>query len=47
MVLVLLFQILEILNEGKHLPENMVLQLILARLNSPDVEHYGNELTCR
>ncbi|XP_026196504.1 adenylate kinase 9 isoform X2 [Anabas testudineus] len=39
-------EILEILSEGKSLPEDMVLQLILARLNSSDVEHYGYVLSC-
>ncbi|XP_067338079.1 adenylate kinase 9 [Channa argus] len=39
-------ELLEILSEGKSIPEDMVLQLILARLNSPDVEHYGYVLSC-
>ncbi|XP_028996681.1 adenylate kinase 9 [Betta splendens] len=39
-------EILEILSEGKTLPEDMVLQLILDRLNAPDVEHYGYVLSC-
>ncbi|XP_031726212.1 adenylate kinase 9 isoform X2 [Anarrhichthys ocellatus] len=39
-------ELLNILSEGKSVPEDMVLQLILARLNSPDVEHYGYVLSC-
>ncbi|KAK9531540.1 hypothetical protein VZT92_010959 [Zoarces viviparus] len=39
-------ELLNILSEGKGVPEDMVLQLILARLNSPDVEHYGYVLSC-
>ncbi|KAK2856221.1 hypothetical protein Q5P01_004956 [Channa striata] len=39
-------ELIEILSEGKSIPEDMVLQLILARLNSPDVEHYGYVLSC-
>ncbi|XP_068433457.1 adenylate kinase 9 isoform X2 [Clinocottus analis] len=39
-------ELLNILSEGKSVPEDMVLQLILAKLNSPDVEHYGYVLSC-
>ncbi|XP_036406140.1 adenylate kinase 9 [Megalops cyprinoides] len=39
-------KILEILNEGKSLPEEMVFRLILNKLQSPEVEHYGYVLSC-
>uniref|UniRef100_A0A667Z4H0 Uncharacterized protein n=1 Tax=Myripristis murdjan TaxID=586833 RepID=A0A667Z4H0_9TELE len=39
-------KLLDILSEGKSIPEDMVFQLIIARLNSPDVEHYGYVLSC-
>nr|XP_040016288.1 adenylate kinase 9 isoform X3 [Gasterosteus aculeatus aculeatus] len=39
-------ELLNILSEGRSVPEDMVLQLILARLNSADVEHYGYVLSC-
>ncbi|KAF7661399.1 hypothetical protein LDENG_00263080 [Lucifuga dentata] len=39
-------ELLEILSEGRSVPEDMVLQLILARINSPDIEHYGYVLSC-
>ncbi|XP_035277888.1 adenylate kinase 9 isoform X1 [Anguilla anguilla] len=39
-------RILQILNEGKSIPEEMVFQLILDRLQSPEVEHYGYVLSC-
>ncbi|KAM3861101.1 LOW QUALITY PROTEIN: adenylate kinase 9-like [Diretmus argenteus] len=39
-------ELLDILAEGRSIPEDMVLQLIIARLNSPDVEHYGYVLSC-
>ncbi|XP_076612348.1 adenylate kinase 9 isoform X2 [Chaetodon auriga] len=39
-------ELLDILSGGRSIPEDMVLQLILARLNSPDVEHYGYVLSC-
>ncbi|XP_056260814.1 adenylate kinase 9 isoform X1 [Seriola aureovittata] len=39
-------ELLNILSEGKSIPEDNVLELILARLNSPDVEHYGYVLSC-
>uniref|UniRef100_UPI003AAF6DC3 adenylate kinase 9 n=1 Tax=Centroberyx gerrardi TaxID=166262 RepID=UPI003AAF6DC3 len=39
-------ELLDILSEGRSIPEDMVLQLIIARLNSPDVEHYGYVLSC-
>lgn len=35
------FQLLNILSEGGIAPEDLVLKLIIARLNSPDIEHYG------
>ncbi|KAG7244154.1 hypothetical protein INR49_004227 [Caranx melampygus] len=34
----------KILSEGKSIPEDKVLELILARLNSSDVEHYDKDL---
>uniref|UniRef100_A0A8D3BXV2 Adenylate kinase 9 n=1 Tax=Scophthalmus maximus TaxID=52904 RepID=A0A8D3BXV2_SCOMX len=34
-------EILNILSEGESIPEDKMLQLILARLDSPDVAHYG------
>lgn len=34
-------QLLNILSEGGVAPENLVLELIIARLNSPDIDHYG------
>uniref|UniRef100_H2MFT6 Uncharacterized protein n=1 Tax=Oryzias latipes TaxID=8090 RepID=H2MFT6_ORYLA len=40
------FQLLSILSEGKSITDDVVLQLILARLNSPDVKHYGYVLSC-
>ncbi|XP_070781653.1 adenylate kinase 9 [Enoplosus armatus] len=39
-------ELLNILSEGRNIPEDIVLQLIVARLNSPDVEHYGYVLSC-
>ncbi|KAL6095965.1 ak9 [Pungitius sinensis] len=39
-------ELLNILSEGRSVPEDMVIQLILARLNSADVEHYGYVLSC-
>ncbi|KAM9703756.1 adenylate kinase 9 [Menidia menidia] len=39
-------KLLEILSEGRSIPEDLILQLILSRLNSPDVEHYGYVLSC-
>ncbi|XP_039637151.1 adenylate kinase 9 isoform X2 [Perca fluviatilis] len=39
-------EILNILSEGRSIPEEMVLQLILDRLNSHHVEHYGYVLSC-
>ncbi|KAL3052487.1 hypothetical protein OYC64_005101 [Pagothenia borchgrevinki] len=39
-------ELLNILSEGRNVPEDMVLQLLLARLNSADVEHYGYVLCC-
>uniref|UniRef100_A0A7N8XC24 Uncharacterized protein n=1 Tax=Mastacembelus armatus TaxID=205130 RepID=A0A7N8XC24_9TELE len=45
-VISLFLYLLDILYEGKSIPEDMVLKLILTRLNSPDVEHYGYVLCC-
>ncbi|XP_030261487.1 adenylate kinase 9 isoform X1 [Sparus aurata] len=39
-------ELLNILSEGRSIPEEKVLQLILDRLYSPDVEHYGYVLSC-
>ncbi|XP_034436680.1 adenylate kinase 9-like [Hippoglossus hippoglossus] len=39
-------ELLDILSEGGILPQDKVLQLILNRLDSPDVEHYGYVLSC-
>ncbi|XP_060948025.1 adenylate kinase 9-like [Limanda limanda] len=39
-------ELLDILSEGRILPQDKVLQLILDRLDSPDVEHYGYVLSC-
>ncbi|XP_035472613.2 adenylate kinase 9 isoform X1 [Scophthalmus maximus] len=39
-------EILNILSEGESIPEDKMLQLILARLDSPDVAHYGYVLSC-
>ncbi|XP_061587402.1 adenylate kinase 9 [Cololabis saira] len=39
-------ELLNILSEGRSVPEDVVLRLILARLNSADVEHYGYVLSC-
>ncbi|XP_041832401.1 adenylate kinase 9 isoform X1 [Melanotaenia boesemani] len=39
-------ELLDILSQGRSIPEDVVLQLILAKLNSPDVEHYGYVLSC-
>uniref|UniRef100_A0A3P9IZJ1 Adenylate kinase 9 n=1 Tax=Oryzias latipes TaxID=8090 RepID=A0A3P9IZJ1_ORYLA len=39
-------ELLSILSEGKSITDDVVLQLILARLNSPDVKHYGYVLSC-
>ncbi|XP_039454978.1 adenylate kinase 9 isoform X1 [Oreochromis aureus] len=39
-------ELLDILSEGRSVPEDVVLKMILARLNSPDVEHYGYVLSC-
>ncbi|KAM9840260.1 adenylate kinase 9 [Aulostomus maculatus] len=38
--------LLDILSQGKSIPEDMTLHLILARLNSPTVQHYGYVLCC-
>uniref|UniRef100_A0AAV2K976 Nucleoside-diphosphate kinase n=1 Tax=Knipowitschia caucasica TaxID=637954 RepID=A0AAV2K976_KNICA len=39
-------KLLEILNNGESIPDEIVLQLILKKLNSPEVEHYGYVLSC-
>ncbi|XP_051264627.1 adenylate kinase 9 isoform X2 [Dicentrarchus labrax] len=39
-------KLLNVLSGGGSIPEDTVLQLILDRLNSPDVEHYGYVLSC-
>ncbi|KAM6915133.1 LOW QUALITY PROTEIN: adenylate kinase 9 [Xenentodon cancila] len=39
-------ELLNILSEGRSIPEDVVLRLVLARLNSADVEHYGYVLSC-
>ncbi|KAK9956621.1 hypothetical protein ABG768_014340 [Culter alburnus] len=39
-------QLFKILAEGKAVPEEMMVQLIVDRLKSPDVEHYGYVLAC-
>ncbi|KAM4633800.1 adenylate kinase 9 [Polymixia lowei] len=39
-------ELLDVLVEGRSIPEDMVLQQIIARLKSPDVEHYGYVLSC-
>ncbi|XP_072307858.1 adenylate kinase 9-like [Eucyclogobius newberryi] len=38
-------ELLEILNDGKIIPDEIVFQLILEKLNSPEVEHYGYVLS--
>ncbi|XP_028858272.1 adenylate kinase 9 isoform X2 [Denticeps clupeoides] len=39
-------ELLEILREGNPVPEQKVFQLILEKLHSPDVQHYGYVLSC-
>ncbi|KAM6954065.1 adenylate kinase 9 [Aplochiton taeniatus] len=39
-------ELLNILIQGKSVPEKMVFQLILDKLKSPEVEHYGYVLSC-
>ncbi|CAG03570.1 unnamed protein product [Tetraodon nigroviridis] len=39
-------ELLNILFEGGVAPEELVLKLIIARLNSPDIDHYGYVLCC-
>lgn len=36
-------QLVNILSRGRSLPEDLVLKLILARINAPDVQHYGKK----
>lgn len=38
------FQLFKILAEGKAVPEEMMVQVIVDRLKSPDVEHYGKDM---
>uniref|UniRef100_A0A3P8YJJ5 Nucleoside-diphosphate kinase n=1 Tax=Esox lucius TaxID=8010 RepID=A0A3P8YJJ5_ESOLU len=38
--------LLEILTQGKSISEDMMVQLILEKLKSPEVEHYGYVLSC-
>ncbi|XP_046877163.1 adenylate kinase 9 isoform X1 [Hypomesus transpacificus] len=39
-------ELMNILNEGKSIPDDMMFQLILDRLKSQEVEHYGYVLSC-
>ncbi|XP_034143546.1 adenylate kinase 9-like [Esox lucius] len=39
-------ELLEILTQGKSISEDMMVQLILEKLKSPEVEHYGYVLSC-
>ncbi|XP_014868942.1 PREDICTED: adenylate kinase 9 isoform X2 [Poecilia mexicana] len=39
-------ELLNILNEGKSVTNDEVVQLILDRINKPDVQHYGYVLSC-
>ncbi|KAL0967755.1 hypothetical protein UPYG_G00256470 [Umbra pygmaea] len=39
-------ELLEILTQGKSISEELMVQLILDRLKSPEVEHYGYVLSC-
>ncbi|XP_054876008.1 adenylate kinase 9 [Poeciliopsis prolifica] len=39
-------ELLSILHEGKSVPNDVVLQMILDRINKPDVHHYGYVLSC-
>ncbi|XP_055005398.1 adenylate kinase 9 isoform X2 [Boleophthalmus pectinirostris] len=39
-------ELLEILYHGQSIPEDIMLQLILEKLNSPEVEHYGYVVSC-
>uniref|UniRef100_A0A8C6SZD8 Nucleoside-diphosphate kinase n=1 Tax=Neogobius melanostomus TaxID=47308 RepID=A0A8C6SZD8_9GOBI len=38
-------ELLEILNNGQNIPEEIVFQLILEKLNSPEVEHSGKSIS--
>lgn len=42
---IFLYQLLKILTEGRAVPEEMMVKLIVDRLKSPDIEHYGRSLT--
>uniref|UniRef100_A0A3Q2XYZ4 Uncharacterized protein n=1 Tax=Hippocampus comes TaxID=109280 RepID=A0A3Q2XYZ4_HIPCM len=42
----IILQLLDILNAGASIPEDVVLRLILDMLNSTKVEHYGYVLSC-
>jgi len=37
------FQLFKILAEGKAVPEEMMVEVIVGRLKSPDVQHYGED----
>ncbi|KAG1963767.1 adenylate kinase 9 [Pimephales promelas] len=39
-------QLFKILAEGKAVPEEMMVEVIVGRLKSPDVQHYGYVLAC-
>ncbi|XP_030201853.1 adenylate kinase 9 isoform X2 [Gadus morhua] len=39
-------ELMQILGEGRCIPEALVRQLIIERLQSPDVQHYGYVLSC-
>ncbi|KAI7799765.1 adenylate kinase 9 [Triplophysa rosa] len=39
-------ELLKILAEGRAVPEEMMVKLIVDRLQSPDIEHYGYVLAC-
>ncbi|KAJ8009601.1 hypothetical protein DPEC_G00090590 [Dallia pectoralis] len=39
-------ELLKILTQGKSISEDMMVQMILERLKSPEVEHYGYVLSC-
>nr|XP_055042295.1 adenylate kinase 9 isoform X3 [Misgurnus anguillicaudatus] len=39
-------QLFKILSEGKTVPEEIIVKLIVDRLKSPDIQHYGYVLAC-
>uniref|UniRef100_A0A672GWK8 (d)CMP kinase n=1 Tax=Salarias fasciatus TaxID=181472 RepID=A0A672GWK8_SALFA len=41
-----IIMLLQMLSEGRSIPDDLVLKLIHAKLNSPDLEHYGYVLSC-